>query len=145
MRGPRNRIIQNYQGLLSRMRVISIVDDDQSVRDFVASLVRSLGYATATFSSAEEYLDSGHYLNSACLITDLRMPGMSGVDLQARLVAQGCTIPIIVMSASRDEGVRELFLNAGACGFLRKPIQDQQLIDCLNDALEPIGRRKAAK
>jgi FixJ family two-component response regulator len=141
-----NRFIPGWQDLkLSKAPVISIVDDDQSVRESVASLVRSLGHTTATFSSAEEYLDSAHFRDSSCLITDLRMPGMSGADLQARLVAQDCTIPIIVMSASGDEGVRKRILNAGACGFLRKPIQDQHLIDCLNEALKRTGGRTVVK
>ena len=115
--------------------MISIIDDDQSVRDAMESLVRSLGYATATFASAEEYLQSGHVRDSSCLITDLRMPGMSGADLQDLLIADGYTAPIIFMTASRDERVRKRVLNAGAFGFFRKPLDDQRLIDCLKNAL----------
>ena len=116
--------------------MISIVDDDASIRDAVKSLVRSLGYAAATFSSAEEYLESGVGRDSSCLITDQAMPGMSGADLQERLVADGSVMPIIIMTASRDESVRRRVLNAGARGFLRKPFGDQQLIDCLENALK---------
>ena len=121
---------------LPKVPVISIIDDDESVRDATESLVRSLGFVAATFSSAEEYLRSGRVSDSSCLITDLRMPGMSGADLQDRLIADGYTTPIIFMTASRDERVRMRVLNAGACGFLRKPLDDQSLIDCLRDALE---------
>ena len=120
--------------------MISIVDDDASVRDGVNGLVRSLGYTTAVFSSAEEYLQSGTARDSSCLITDLGMPGMSGADLQERLIADGNMMPVIIMTASRDDGLRRRVLNAGARGFLRKPFVDQQLIDCLQDALKRTGR-----
>jgi FixJ family two-component response regulator len=115
--------------------VISIIDDDKSVRDAMESLVRSLGYSVVTFSSAEEYLQSGRLDDSSCLITDLRMPGMSGADLQDVLIADGYKTPMIFMTASRDEGVRKRVLSAGARGFLRKPFDEQRLIDCLESAL----------
>jgi FixJ family two-component response regulator len=122
---------------LPKVPVISIIDDDESVRDAMEGLVRSLGYAVATFASAEEYLRSDRARDCSCVITDLRMPGgMSGADLQEVLIADGYTMPIIFMTASRDEGVRRRVLNAGACGFLRKPFHDQNLIDCLKSALE---------
>lgn len=119
--------------------MISIVDDDASVRDGVRSLVRSLGYTAATFSSAEEYLQSAAVRDSSCLITDLGMPGMGGADLQEHLLADGNTMPVIVMTASHDDGLRKRVLNAGARGFLRKPFGDQQLIDCLENALKRSG------
>jgi FixJ family two-component response regulator len=115
--------------------VISIIDDDQSVRDAMGSLVRSLGYTAATFSSAEEYLQSDRVGDSSCVITDLRMPGMSGAELQDVLIADGYVTPIIFLTGSRDERVRAQVLNAGACGFLHKPLDDQSLIDCLKKAL----------
>lgn len=121
---------------LRKVPVISIVDDDASIRDAVKSLVRSLGYAAATFSSAEEYLESGLARESSCLITDLGMPGMTGADLQQRLVEEWSITPIIIMTASRDEELRRRVLNAGARGFLRKPFRDQQLIDCIENALK---------
>lgn len=124
---------------MPKVPVISIIDDDQSVRDAMESLVRSLGYSAVTFASAEDYLKSDRLGDSSCLIVDLRMPGMSGADLQDFLIADGQATPIIFMTASRDEAVRKRVLNAGALGFLRKPIDDRSLIDCLKHAL--FGRR----
>jgi FixJ family two-component response regulator len=120
---------------LSNAPVISIVDDDESVREATEFLVRSLGYAAASYSSAEEYLQSRHVDNSSCLITDLRMPGMSGADLQDHLIADGKDTPVIFISASLDEKVRSRVLEAGAYGFLHKPFDEQSLIDCLRKAL----------
>ena len=114
---------------------ISIVDDDESVRKATESLVRSLGYAAATFSSAGDYLRSDSIGQSSCLITDLRMPKMSGAELQQRLIADGNDTPIIFMSADSDDNTRSRVLNAGAVGFLRKPIDAEILVDCLDKAL----------
>jgi FixJ family two-component response regulator len=115
--------------------VISIVDDDESVREATEFLVRSLGYSAASYASAEEYLQSGRVDDSSCLITDLRMPGMSGADLQDALIADGNRTPVIFISASLDEQVRSRVLHAGAYGFLHKPFEEQSLIDCLHRAL----------
>jgi FixJ family two-component response regulator len=114
---------------------ISIVDDDESVRKATESLVRSLGYAAATFSSAGDYLRSDSIRQSSCVITDLRMPQMTGTELQQRLIADGNDTPIIFMSADSDDNTRSRVLNAGAVGFLRKPIDAQILVDCLDKAL----------
>ena len=121
--------------------MISIVDDDESVREATEFLVRSLGYSAASYGSAEEYLQSGHVNDSSCLITDLRMPGMSGADLQDLLIADGNRTPVIFISASLDEKIRTRVLEAGAFGFLHKPFDEQSLIDCLHRALN--GRRAA--
>jgi FixJ family two-component response regulator len=115
--------------------VISIIDDDESVREATKSLVRSLGYKAAVFASAEEYLQSERLDDSSCLITDLHMPGMSGVDLQDRLIADGRQIPMIFVTAYYEEKVRDRVLDAGAYGFLRKPFNDESLIECLDKAL----------
>jgi FixJ family two-component response regulator len=115
--------------------VISIIDDDESVREATKSLVRSLGYKAAVFASAEEYLQSDWLDDSSCLITDLHMPGMSGADLQDRLIADGRQIPMIFMTAYYEEKVRDRVLDAGAYGFLRKPFNDESLIECLDKAL----------
>jgi FixJ family two-component response regulator len=115
--------------------VISIVDDDESVRTATESLVRSLGYDAATFASAEEYLLSHYVHDTSCLITDLVMPGMSGVDLQDRLIAEGNDTPVIFITACFDEMTRTRALEAGAHGFLRKPFSEESLIECLDSAL----------
>lgn len=121
---------------MARPRVISIIDDDASVREATARLVRSLGYRAAVFSSAEEFLQSDCVRNSACLITDLQLSGMSGAGLQDRLIADGYRTPIIFMTAYFDEKIRARALKAGAFGFLRKPFADESLIESLDKALE---------
>jgi FixJ family two-component response regulator len=114
--------------------MISIVDDDKSFREAAKMLVKSLGYAAATFASAEEFLESGRLRNTACLITDVRMPGMSGVDLQSHLLANGHRTPVIFVTAHREERLRERALAAGALGFLIKPFREENLIACLDRA-----------
>jgi FixJ family two-component response regulator len=120
---------------LLKAPVISIIDDDESVREATKGLIRSLGYNAAAFASAEEYLRSDCVSDSACLITDLNA-GMSGADLQDRLIADGRRVPMIFITAFSDEKVRVRVLDAGAFGFLRKPFDDEQLIECLNKALK---------
>jgi FixJ family two-component response regulator len=114
--------------------MISIVDDDKSFREAAKMLVKSLGYAAATFASAEEFLESGRLRNTACLITDVRMPGMSGVDLQSHLLANGHRTPVIFVTAHPEERLRERALAAGALGFLNKPFREENLIACLDRA-----------
>jgi FixJ family two-component response regulator len=116
--------------------MIAIVDDDSSVREAAKKLIRSLGYATATFASAEEFLESGHLRDTACLITDVQMPGMSGVDLHDHLNASGHSTPVIFVTAYPEKSVRARALNAGAFGFLSKPFSEESLIECLDRALE---------
>ena len=119
--------------------MISIIDDDESVREATKNLVRSLGYTAAAFSSAEEYLQSPQLLNSACLITDLQMPGMSGADLQDRIAADGLVTPVIFMTAYFDERVKKRVMDAGAVGFLSKPIDEDCLVKCVDEALKRSG------
>jgi FixJ family two-component response regulator len=116
--------------------MISIVDDDQSVREALESLVRSLGYSAVTFASAEEYLGSGRVCDSECVITDVRMPGMTGIDLQDRLIADGYCRPIILMSAQSEEEATGVSTAKGATSrFLKKPITDENLSSCLGRVL----------
>jgi FixJ family two-component response regulator len=119
---------------LSKAPMISIVDDDESVRESTKALVRSLGYSARTFSSAEEFLDSNPD-DTNCLILDIQMKGLSGVELLERLIAQGRRTPVIFVTAFPDERVRDHVLDAGAVGFLRKPVSDEKLIRCLDTAL----------
>ena len=119
--------------------MISIIDDDESVRQATARLVRALGYRADVFASAEEYLQSGRVRESSCLIADLHMPGMSGADLQDRLRAEGYRIPIVFMTAYFEEKTRARVLQAGAFGFLRKPFDNATLIKHLETALQATG------
>jgi len=122
--------------------VIAIVDDDASVREATKGLVRSLGYLAATFASAEEYLASDRVHDTSCLITDVQMPGMSGVDLQGRLIAEGRRTPMIFMTAYPDERIRARAMEAGAVGFLNKPFNDEHLIEFLDKALDDASSRR---
>lgn len=121
---------------MSKVPLISIIDDDESVREGMQRLVCSLGYATATFASAEEYLREGRWGDTSCLITDVKMPGMSGVEMQNRLIAEGNSTPVIFVTAFPDEKIRERALEAGAFGFLSKPFNENCLIACLEKALK---------
>ena len=114
--------------------MISIVDDDKSFRESAKAFIRSLGYATATFASGEEFLESGCLSDTECLITDVQMPGMSGVDLQSHLLANGHRTPVIFVTAHPEERLRERALAAGALGFLSKPFREENLIACLDRA-----------
>ncbi len=116
--------------------LISIIDDDRSVREAIQGLIRSLGYATAAFGSAEEYLDSGRIRDTSCIITDLQMPGLSGIDLQSRLIADGHRTPIIFVTAFPSDRLRKHALDAGAYGFLDKPFDEPSLIACIDKALQ---------
>jgi FixJ family two-component response regulator len=120
---------------LAKVPVISIVDDDASVREATKGLVRSLGYGAAAFASAEDFLQSDHVNDTACLITDMQMPGLSGVELQSRLVAQGNRTPIIFITAFPEERIRARVLEAGAVGFLSKPFDEERLIEYIHAAL----------
>ena len=116
--------------------MISIVDDDQAVRDATKGLIRSLGYNVSTFASADEFLNSARVHDTSCLITDLHMPGLSGIELQARLIAAGHRMPIIFITAFPEESVRARAISAGAVGFMSKPYSDDHLINCLERALK---------
>lgn len=116
--------------------MISIVDDDESVREATKALVRSLGHSALTFASAEEFLSSNHVDCTCCLITDVQMSGLSGVELQKRLISEGRDVPIIFITAFADERTHKCVLEAGAIGFLSKPFSDESLIQCIDRALE---------
>ena len=115
--------------------MISIVDDDESVREATKGLVRSLGYVAATFASSEEFLNSDRVNDTSCLISDVQMPGLNGLELQSRLIAMGRRIPIIFVTAFPHEQARLRALKAGAVGFLSKPFSDDNLIHCLDRAI----------
>ena len=117
--------------------MICIVDDDDFVRESLRDLIESLGYDVATFESAERFLKTTCLAETSCLITDLQMPGLSGIDLQGRLIADGRCVPVIFVTGSSDEKFRVLAMSAGAVGFLSKPLDESLLISCLESALNP--------
>jgi FixJ family two-component response regulator len=120
---------------VSKIPMISIIDDDDSMRKATRRLIRSLGLDADTFSSAEEFLESNRVGDTSCLITDMQMPGLSGADLQRILIARGVNTPIIFITAFPEEGARARVLDAGAIGFLSKPFKEESLISCLKIAL----------
>ena len=112
--------------------LISIVDDHSLTRATIEDFVRSLGFSARTFASAESLLQSSSISETACLILDVQMPKMSGVDLQNHFSQNGFDIPIVFVTAHPDEAIKARALNAGAIGFLRKPLDLQGLADCLH-------------
>src|SRR5262249_59805029 len=113
---------------VSNAPVISIIDDDTSFRRAAARLIHSLGHPVASFASAEEFLESGRLDETACLVSDLQMPGMSGIELQSRLRAQGRRLPVIFITAYPESSALKEALAFGAVGLLRKPFSDDELI-----------------
>jgi FixJ family two-component response regulator len=117
-------------------KLVAIVDDDDLMRTAVQGLLRSAGWPAQAFTSAEEFLQSGQQRQIACLIADIRMPGMSGLELQARLNAEHCRIPTIFITAHGDAKMRMQALRAGAVEFLAKPFDDEALLESVRAALE---------
>jgi FixJ family two-component response regulator len=116
--------------------LIAIVDDDELMRDALKGLLKEAGFPVRAFASAEEFLDSGEQHRTACLIADIRMPGMSGLDLQARLNADDIRIPIIFITAHGDEHLRMQAMRSGAVEFLAKPFDDEALLESVRAALD---------
>jgi FixJ family two-component response regulator len=119
-----------------KAQAIAIVDDDEDVRKAVHAVLKSAGLLPQTFASAEEFLGSGQQGEVACLIADIHMPGMNGLDLQARLAEDGCRIPIIFITAYGDTRTRMRAMQAGALDFLEKPFDDNVLLERIRTALE---------
>jgi FixJ family two-component response regulator len=117
------------------MPVIAIVDDNEPFRHATVSFIRSLGYAVLQFASAEAFLKSNQLDDTDCLISDVQMPGMNGIELQGKLIAQGHHFPIIFVTALPEMKARAQALASGAIGFVAKPLSDEILIACLNKAL----------
>jgi FixJ family two-component response regulator len=127
------------EGSLSKAPLIAIVDDDDSFRRATTSFIRSLGYAALQFASADSFLKSDRLHDTDCLISDVHMPGMDGIELQRKLIVQGYQLPIIFVTAFSEMSARAQTLAAGAIGFLDKPFSDEELIVCLNRALAVNG------
>jgi FixJ family two-component response regulator len=117
-------------------KIVAIVDDDDLIRSALMGMLKSAGLPSQAFASAEEFLKSGQHHEIACLIADIRMPGMSGLELQARLNAERRRIPTIFITAHGDEKMRMQALRAGAVEFLAKPFDDEVLLESVRAALE---------
>jgi FixJ family two-component response regulator len=116
-------------------KMVAIVDDDDLMRSALEGLLKAVGLRAKAFASAEEFLEFGQPKQTACLIADIRMPGMSGLELQAKLNADACRIPIVFITAHGDEKMRMQAMRAGAVEFLAKPFDDEALLDSVRAAL----------
>jgi FixJ family two-component response regulator len=121
--------------------VISVIDDDESVREAVMDLMRALDFLTEGFPSGEDFLKSERLHSTSCLVADVQLPKMSGLELHSRLVASGNPIPTVLITAYPDDKVRARSLKAGVIGYLTKPFSDDELLGCIHSALE---HRKAS-
>ena len=117
------------------MPVISIVDDDQTAREGTLDLIMAMGFAAQGFPSAETFLDSPHLANTRCLITDMRMPGMTGLQLHDRLIALGKAIPTIIVTGFPNDAERAHAMKRGVMCYLAKPFQDGAMLACITSAL----------
>ena len=126
---------------MAEIPVVSIIDDDKFIRDAANRLVRSLGFSAPTFASADEFLRSPNLHDTSCVISDVQMPGTSGIEMQSILIAKGINVPIIFITAFPDERVRAQAMKAGAICFLSKPFEGATLIQCINDALKTQSRQ----
>jgi FixJ family two-component response regulator len=124
--------------------VVAIIDDDQSAREGISDLVNSMGFDAEAFERPEHFLQSNNLNRTSCLIADVRMPGMTGLELHDRLVAAGKRIPTIVITAFPKEGDQRRALQAGIVCYLVKPFDERQLVDCITSVLgsdpRPYGR-----
>ena len=127
---------QEKLNMLKTNAVISVVDDDVSVRNSLRRLLRSMGFEVRTFPSALEFLHQGPLHDHGCVIVDVRMPEMNGLDLQKRLANAGVSLPVIFITAYEDQDVRAQAMEGGALAFLQKPFSDTSLMDAIGLALE---------
>ncbi len=116
---------------------ITVIDDDASVRRALQRLLRSAGFMVVTFATAREFLDADHWARTACLVLDIHLPGMSGVELQEHLAVSGVPIPIVCITAHDDVSTRERVHRAGAVAYLRKPFDQGTLIEAISRAIGP--------
>jgi FixJ family two-component response regulator len=124
------------QRQMSHSQMVSIVDDDPLAREGIKELVESLGYEALAFVSAQDFLQSGAIAKTCCLITDLQMPGLNGLELQETLQARGYRTPVILITAYPNEKHRCRAMSAGAIGFLSKPFEEESLVECLAVAMK---------
>jgi FixJ family two-component response regulator len=124
---------------LHRVGIVAIVDDDEDLREALASLLKASRFTIDSFSTAEAFLEFPRRKETLCLILDVRLPGMSGIELQKRLINEGDRFPIVFISAHGDESVRDLVMKAGAVAFLAKPVRSQTLLNEIDAALKRPG------
>jgi FixJ family two-component response regulator len=148
-KAPESELHRSVNGV-SELPWISVVDDDESLREAIYDLMDCMGLKTEVFSSAEDFLNSGSLRNTTCLIVDVRMPGMSGLELQSHLNAAGFRIPIIFISAHDDGEAESRALGAGAIDFLKKPFSEDALLRAIRaslniegDAASDLGRNES--
>lgn len=121
---------------ITKTGIIAIVDDDEALREALGSLMKAAGFVAKTFASAEEFLACDDCDDTACLILDVRLPGMSGIDLQRRLAESNRRLPIIFVTAHGDASLRDSLMRAGAAAFLYKPVRSDALLKEIQTALE---------
>jgi FixJ family two-component response regulator len=126
--------------ILHNSRLVAIVDDDESVQSALQDLIESDGLSSLCFGSAEQFLDSEARHKATCLIADIRMPGMSGLEMQAKLNAEGCRIPTIFITAHGDSEMRALAMDDGAAEFFTKPFNDDVLLRAVHAALDKVRK-----
>jgi FixJ family two-component response regulator len=125
-------------GMMKKI-LVSVVDDDRFCRESMCRLLRSLGHKADSFSSATEFLASPRLAETACLIADIQMPAMTGLELHRRLIDTGQAIPTVLVTAFPNDVDRARALNDGVVCYLRKPVDDEHLAQCVRDALRPAG------
>jgi FixJ family two-component response regulator len=118
---------------VSEQPLVCVVDDDSLTRDSMLRLLRSFGFGAEAFASGEEFVDSGYLERTACLILDVRLPGMSGIELHHRLLANHCEVPVIFITAYENRGMRAQALREGIAAFLLKPLSEGELLTAIND------------
>jgi FixJ family two-component response regulator len=121
---------------LKHKRLITVVDDDESVREALENLISSVGFEVKLFASAEDFLDSDTPLQTDCAVLDVRLPGITGLELQRRLAADGQSIPVIIITAQGDDKTRDEAVAGGAVAFLKKPFKEEVLLAALESALK---------
>jgi FixJ family two-component response regulator len=121
---------------MAKKPMIAVVDDDEFVRKSVASLLRASGFAPEAFPNADAFLKSDAPRRAACLVADVHMPGMNGLELQSHLARAGNTVPTVLITASPDEDTRDRALKAGVISYLAKPFDDDELLECIELAIE---------
>jgi len=125
--------------------LVAVIDDDHAVRESSESLIRSAGFAVRAFDSAEQFLNSPYLRKAACLVLDVRMPGMSGPELRRKLLSEGYEVPVIFITAAADEEAKARELTNGAVAYLTKPFDEQELLPAIDRALKSYSQRDHRK